>query len=282
MTAAFSRWASLASAPARSRAAQYPQQHEQQREQQRAPTGERGERQLPGAISARDAASSARCGGAALGRARALQRSPSPCVGLSLRARGRPAGGSASARALGGERLACRAHARRRRRRAASRVDARVTARRRAASVVAAANSVALVSAACSARTCAVAPCRSARGGVLRPDRDARDDRQQRHDRDDDAALGEPVASAARECPSRATPDSSAGTCHACGGSASLERGTLALKLGMPPAEKGTGCRRLDRRARALGRATGGRRGPYQVTLTLPFMPLAAWPLMAQ
>ena len=41
------------------------------------------------------------------------------------------------------------------------------------------------------------------------------------------------------ESRSRATPRSSAGTYPDCGGSASLERGTLTLKLGMPSAENG-------------------------------------------
>ena len=236
VTAAFSRWASSASAPARCAALEHPQQHEQRPEQEEA-RRERGERELPGAILRTPQAGERGRGRAALRRGDALQRAQGAGVRLSL-----CAGGSLGGRQGESDALCRRAPARAARTlavagRRSSRVDARETARSRVETVVAAASSVALISATCSACTCEealpdppeVAFCAQIEIPVI-PASSA-------------TIAMTTLRSARRSRPplvnpqSRATPRSSAGTTQNCGGSASLGRGTLPLKLGMPSAE---------------------------------------------
>ena len=237
VTAAFSRWASLASAPARWRRWSMRSSMQQRPEQQEA-RRERGERELPGAIlrspqagerglrprrapsremrcsELRVRASASRCARVAAlagGRARATRSAASACAG---RAHGR---GGRKAIEPGGRARDCAAVA--------------------SETVVAAASSDALVSATCSVCTCEealpdppeVAFCAQIEIPVI-PASSA-------------TIAMATVRSARRSRPplvnpqSRATPRSSAGTTQNCGGSASLGRGTLPLKLGMPSAE---------------------------------------------
>ena len=243
VTAAFSRCASLASAPARARRRMHPQQHEQRRRAAASPTGNAASVSFQARSCVAAQRGERRRGLAALRQARRCSARREPRRRPPLRATRPPCpAAGASARRSAASACARCAHARGRARAARGARRVRVTARGARRPVVAAAKLVRAGLARPAARARAAARwLRSAGGRVLRPDRDAGHAGEQRDDRDDRrcARRAGRVRSLVN-ARSRATLDSSAGTARNCGGSASLERGTLTLKFGMPSAENGS------------------------------------------